>query len=177
MIEQIRKLIDIKLDNLNTVSLGVITQVDLSKLRCNVKLKHKIQGNEIELFDVPIAVQKFADSSIIVAPKEGDVVIVLFSKYELEEQLKNKEVVDVNELLKFNINDAIVIAGIYTMVDQIPQLNQDEIIIQHSSGNYIKFQQDGKIVIRGNVYIDGDLDFKTIRGVNASDGVWHQHVV
>ena len=69
MIEQIRKLIDIKLDHLNTVALGIITQVDLQNMRCNVKLKHKIQGNEVELFDVPIAFQKFNDSALIIAPK------------------------------------------------------------------------------------------------------------
>jgi hypothetical protein len=158
MIEQIRKLIDIKLDNLNTVALGKITQVDLSKMRCNVKLKHKIQGNEIELFDVPIACLKSSIGMIFVPPKEGDVVIIIFSKYELEEQLKNREVVDVNELLKFNLNNAIVFGGIFTLADLIPSIKPD------------------KINIIGDVYIDGDLDFKTIRGVNADEGVWHKHV-
>lgn len=175
MIEQIKKLIDIKLDNINTVALGIITQVDLQRLRCNIKLKHKIQGQEIELFDVPIAFPKFNDCVIAIAPKEGDTVLVIFSKYELEEQLKNRDPVDINELLRFNINNAIVIAGIYTLVDSIPPINQDEILIQHKSGNYIKFKQDGKIIIKGDVYIDGNLDFKQIRGVDAEDGVWHKH--
>lgn len=177
MIEQIRKLIDIKLDNLNTVALGVITQVDLTKMRCNVKLKHKIQGNEIELFDVPIACLKSSAGTIIIPPTEGDVVLVIFSKYELEEQLKNKETVDVNELLKFNLNNAIVFGGLFTLVDSIPAINEDEILIQHKSENYIKFQQDGKIVIKGDVYVDGDLDFKSIAGgTPKEDGVWHKHV-
>ncbi len=158
MIEQIRKLVDIKLDNLNTVCLGKITQVDLTRLRCNVKLKHKIQGNEIELFDVPIACLKSSVGVIFVPPEEGDIVLILFSKYELEEQLKNKEVVDVNELLKFNLNNAIVFSGVFTLADSIPSIKPD------------------KINIIGDVYIDGDLDFKTIRGVNADDGVWHKHV-
>ena len=176
MIEKIKKLIDVKLDNINTVALGIITQVDNSKLRCNVKLKHKIQGQEIELFDVPIALQKFNDCVIAIAPKEGDIVLVAFSKYELEEQLKNRDPVDVNELLKFNINNAVVIAGIYTLVDSVPMINQDEILILHKSGNYIKFQQDGKIIIKGDVYIDGDLDFKTIAGgTPKEDGTWHKH--
>lgn len=158
MIEQIRKLVDIKLDNLNTVALGIVTQVDLSKMRCNVKLKHKIQGNEIELFDVPIALQKFRGSVIIAAPHEGDVVLVLFSKYELEEQLKNREPVDVNELFKFNLNNAVVIAGIYTSLDAIPQVNDEEILIWHRTGAYIKFMSDGGIEIRGKyVNIREDL--------------------
>jgi len=171
--EKIHKMIEDLLEDVETVALGIITYVDLTKLRCNVKLKHKIRGQEIELFDIPIAFPKFNDCSVIIAPKEGDVVLVVFSKYELEEQLKNREPVDVNELLKFNINNAIVIAGIYTLVDSVPTINQDEILILHKSGNYIKFQQDGKIIIKGDIYIDGDLDFKTIRGTNADDGTWH----
>lgn len=158
MIEQIRKLVDIKLDNINTVALGIVTKVDLSRMRCNVKLKHKIQGNEIELFDVPVACLKSSVGVVFIPPNEGDVVLVLFSKYELDEQLKNKDAVDVNELLKFNLNNAIAFGGVFTLTDQIPNIKPD------------------KINIIGDVYIDGDLDFKTIRGVNADDGVWHKHV-
>ena len=212
MIDSLIKLVESKIDEVNTAALGKITKVDLSKLRCNVKLKHRIQGNEIELFDVPVAVPKFHDSSIIVAPKEGDIVLVVFSKYELEEQLKNKDIVDVNELLKFNINNAVILFGIYTMVDEIPsELDEEVILIRHKSGNYILLDKDENILTKhksgsfikidssgnmtvqhsgGNsitvnasqvtlkastIYIDGDLDFKTIRGVNAGDGVWHKH--
>ncbi|WP_290597031.1 MULTISPECIES: hypothetical protein [unclassified Archaeoglobus] len=177
MIDELLKILDErierKLARMNTAALGVVTQVDLQKFRCNVKLKNKVHGKEVELFEVPIAVQKFGSGSVIVAPSEGDVVVIIFSKHELEEQLKNNEIVQVNEILRFGINNAIVIAGIHTLVDPIPQINQDEILIQHKSGNYIKFQQDGRVVIKGDVYIDGDLDFKTIRGTNADDGTWH----
>lgn len=159
MIDELLKVIDerieAKLNRLNTVSLGIITQVDNSKLRCNVKLKHKIQGSEIELFDVPIACLKSSVGTIYIPLQEGDIVLVLFSKYELEEQLKDKQAVAVNELLKFNINNAIVLGGVFTLADSIPSL------------------QENKINIIGDVYIDGDLDFKTIRGVNAEDGTWH----
>jgi len=157
--DKIHKMIDDILEDVETVSLGIITSVDLAKLRCNVKLKHKIRRQEIELFDVPIAFPKFNDCVIAIAPKEGDVVLVVFSKYELEEQLKNREPVDVNELFKFNINNAIVIAGIYTLVDSVPAVNQDEILILHKSGNYIKFQQDGKIIIKGDIYVDGNIEY------------------
>ncbi len=163
MIDKIKKLIDVKLDNINTVALGVITQVDLTKMRCNVKLKHKIQNNEIELFNVPIACLKTSAGLIFVPPSEGDVVLVLFSKYELEEQLKNKSTVDVNELLKFNINDAIVFGGVFTLADSVPELQHDKI-------NLI-----GEVYVKGDVYVDGDLDFKTIRGTSADSGTWHKH--
>jgi len=170
MIDSLIKLVESKIDEINTVALGKITKVDLSKLRCNVKLKHKIQGNEIELFDVPVAVPKFHDSMIIVAPKEGDIVLVVFSKYELEEQLKNKDIVDVNELLKFNINNAIVIAGIYTAVDSIPEeLDEECILIKHESGSYFKFDHEENVILqhKSGAYIkfdkNGNLEIKAKR--------------
>jgi len=147
--------IEMKVSRINTIALGIITQVDHSKLRCNVKLKHKIRGREIELFDVPVACLKSSVGTIYIPLQEGDIVLVLFSKYELEEQLKNKQTVAVNELLKFNINNAIVFAGVFTLAESIPEINPN------------------RINIIGDVYINGDLDFKTIRGVNADDGVWH----
>jgi len=157
IVEKVRKMIEDLLDDVETVALGIVTSVDLTKLRCNVRLKHKIKGQEIELFDVPIALPKFNDCVIAIAPKEGDVVLVVFSKYELEEQLKDGNPVDVNEILRFNINNAIVIAGIYTLVDSVPAINQDEILILHKSGNYIKFNSDGTITIKGHTKILGDL--------------------
>ena len=156
--DKIRKLIEEELEDVETVALGIITQVDLQKPRCNVKLKHKIKGQEIELFDVPIVFPKFHGSSIIFAPHEGDVVLVVFSKYELEEQLKNRETVAVNEIFRFNVNNAIVIAGVYTLVDKIPPIQEDEILIWHRTGAYIKFKADGSIEIRGkSINIREDL--------------------
>ncbi len=155
MIDRIEKLIDKKLEGINTVALGIITQVDHSKLRCNVKLKHKIRGQEIELFDVPIACLKSSVGTIYIPLKEGDVVLVLFSKNQLEEQLKNKQAVAVNEMLKFNINNAIVFGGVFTLAESIPEINPN------------------RINVIGDVYINGDLDFKTIRGVSADAGSWH----
>ena len=155
MIDKLLRLIDAKLDNINTVALGIVTQVDNSRLRCNAKLKHKVQGNEVELFDVPIACLRSSVGMIYVPLREGDVVLVLFSKYELEEQLKNRDTVAVNELLRFNINDALVFGGVFTLADSIPSINPD------------------RINIIGDIYIDGDLDFKTIRGVSADSGSWH----
>ncbi|MEM2726667.1 MAG: hypothetical protein QXV61_00210 [Archaeoglobaceae archaeon] len=176
MIDLLKKLIDVKLDHVNTVDLGIITKVDLQKMRCNVKLKHKIQDKEIELFDVPIATLKFADADILIAPQEGDVAVILFSKFELEEQLKNKDVVEVNELYKFSLNNAIVVAGIYTKTDSIPSLDKGQILIKNKDLSILMDKSSNKITLKAEiVYIDGDLRFKKIMGVDAGDGVWHKH--
>jgi hypothetical protein len=92
---------------------------------------------------------------IYIPLKEGDLVLVLFSKYKLEEKLKNKQAVAVNELLKFNVNNAIVFGGVFTLADSIPEINPN------------------RINIIGDVYINGDFDFKTIRSVSADSGSWH----
>ncbi len=155
MMDKLEKLKERWFDELETVALGVVTWVDHSKFRCNVKLKNRIQGYEVELFNVPIACLKSSVGLVYVPLKENDVVIVLFSKYELEEQLKNRDVVDVNELVKFDINNAIALSGIFTTVEEIPDITPD------------------RINIIGDVFINGDLDFKTIRGTPAGNGSWH----
>ena len=155
MIDKLEKLKERWFEEIETIALGIITWVDHSRFRCNVKLKNKIQGQEVELFNVPIACLKSSVGLVYAPIKENDVVIVLFSKYELEEQLKNRDIVDVNEQVKFDINNAMVLSGVFTIVEDIPSINPD------------------KINIIGDVYINGDLDFKTIRGTPAGNGSWH----
>jgi len=140
--KKIEKLVDLKLRMVNTVALGILTDVNLTKLRCNVLLKHKIQGKTIELYDVPIALQKYHDSVIVVTPKVGDVVLVIFSKHELEEQLKDKKPAPANEKFLFSLNNAIVVAGIYTATDKLPELKEDSILIKHTKDNQMLITED-----------------------------------
>lgn len=174
MIEQINKLIEVKISNINTVDVGMVTKVDLQKMKCNVKLKHKIGDNEIELYDVPIALFNFGGAAIISAPSEGDVVLVLFSKFELNELLKNKNIVKVNELYKFSLNNAVVIAGLLTEADNPPTISKGQLIIKN--GDLEIKLDNNKITLKAEtIYLDGDVRFKKIFGVNADSGTWHSH--
>lgn len=160
VVNKIKKLVSEKLNEVNTFDIGKITAIDNSKLRYNVKLKHKIAGNEIELFNVPLAPLKFNAGMVLISLDLDDIVGIAYSKHELKQQLKNKDIVDVNEILKFDINNAIIISGAFTDVDEIPSEFEDgAILIKHKAGNYIKFKPaTGDIEIKGNVEITGTLN-------------------
>lgn len=160
IVDKIKKLINEKLNEVNTFDLGKVTAIDNLKLQYNVKLKHKIGDNEIELFNVPLAPFMFNAGMILIALDIDDIVGIAFSKYEIKQQLKNKDIVDINEILKFDINNAIIVSGTFTDVDEIPSEFEDgAILIKHNSGNYIKFKPTtGNVEIKGNMEVTGTLD-------------------
>jgi phage baseplate assembly protein gpV len=110
--------------------------------------------------------------------------------------------VDVNELLKFNLNNALIIAGIFTLTDEIPPMEEGQVLLQNGNqkvlfdrkNKLISVENDSTsvdidaaantvtvnaqtVVINGQtVTISGDLRFSKIMGVDASEGVWHKHV-
>jgi len=147
-------------DRVNTCRVGVLTQVDLPRLRCNVLLKGLLQGQQVELFEVPIAVQTYHGSALIVAPKVGDIVLVAFTKQDLEQQLLNRDVVPVNERHQFSLNNAVVIAGLYTLADTPPAVGEDEVLLHHVSGTEYRIRQTGDIEIThhsgAGITISGD---------------------
>ena len=162
IVDKIKKLITEKFNEVNTFNLGKITAIDNSKLQYNVKLKHKIEDKEIELFNVPLAPFQFGAGMILISLDIGDIVGIIFSKHELKQQLKNKDITNVNEVLKFDINNAMIISGAFTDVDEIPDEFGNEImLLKHKSGSFIKFDSDGNLII--NDLTQGDIFY-----VNAS---------
>jgi|GEM_PF-1664185 len=168
IVDKIKKLVHEKIGELNTFDIGKITDANNLRLRYNVKLKHKIGGNEIELFNVPIAPFWFNAGMILISLDIDDIVGIAFSNYELKQQLKNKDITDVNEVLKFDMNNAIIVSGAFTDVDEIPsefengailikhkdgnyiKITSDDIITEHKSGAYIKINVSGEIAIHGS---------------------------
>jgi len=142
---KITDLIESRIEKVNTLALGKITKVDLATWRVSVRLKNKIQDNELELVNVPIALQAFGAGALHIAPAVGDIVLVGFSKYELQKQLRNRDIVAVNELVQHNLNHAIVLSGVHTESDTVPAVATNEIVITHKSGTYFKFCANGDL--------------------------------
>lgn len=145
--DPIKKLIEQRIEKVNTISPGVIRKVDLARWRANVQLKYTIQGVTLNLTDVPIALQNWKTGALHIAPTVGDVVLVGFSKYEIQKQLRNRDIVPVNELVLHNLAHAVILGGIHVESDTVPDLQAGEILISHKSGSYIKFTEDGYIDI------------------------------
>ncbi|PKG31386.1 hypothetical protein, partial [Methanoregula sp.] len=131
------ELIERRLSKINTLAIGTLTKVDLSKWRADVRLKTKIQGQNIEIANVPIALQMFSAGSLQIAPAVGDVVIIGVSKHEIQKQLRNRDLVEANEQVLYNINHAVILSGAYVESDAVPSVAANEILILHSSGSSI----------------------------------------
>ena len=145
--EPVLKLVEERLSKINTLAIGTLTKVDLSKWRADVRLKTKIQGQNIEIANVPIALQMFTAGSLQIAPAVGDVVIIGVSKHEIQKQLRNRDVVEANEQVLYNINHAVILSGGYVESDAVPSVAANEILIQHSSGTSIRFKANGDLDI------------------------------
>lgn len=143
--EPIKTLIEQRIQKVNTLSVGVLKKVDLARWRADVQLKYTIQGVPLNLTDVPIALQSFKTGALHIAPTAGDVVLVGFSKYEIQKQLRNRDIVPVNELVLHNLAHAVILGGIHTESDTVPTLQAGEILISHKSGTYLKFCENGDL--------------------------------
>ena len=152
--QKITDLIESRIEKVNTLALGKITKVDLTRWRANVRIKNKIQDNEIELVNVPIALQAFGTGAIHIAPAVGDIVVVGFSKHEIQKQLGNRDIIPVNELVLHNLNHAVILSGIHTESDTVPAVAAGEILISHKSGSYILFKNNGAIEINSPVEVN-----------------------
>jgi hypothetical protein len=141
-------LIDAKIARLNTLDPAVVTGVNLDAWTVNVRLKHRRRGREIALNAVPLAPQRYGAGTLWIAPAVGDVVLVAYSRYDLKQQLKNLDIVDVNEAIACHLAHAIVIAGLVPRTAAVPAVPAGGILLQHQSGAGLEIDADGNLTIR-----------------------------
>lgn len=141
-------LIDGKIARLNTLDPAVVTGVDRDAWTVNVRLKHRRHGQEITLNAVPVAPQRFGAGALWIAPAVGDIVLVAYSRYDLKKQLKNGDIVDVNEEIAFHPAHALVIAGLVPRTATVPAVPAGGILLQHQSGAGIEIDAAGNMILR-----------------------------
>lgn len=154
--ELINRGIENRLDSLWTAIPAIVISVDYSTLTCSVQPKVKHQNpssEELEdlpiIQDVPIACQKSGDSVLLMPPEVGDTILILFTKYALDNLLKDSQTADPNNVRRFSINDCIVVGGLHTSIDSIPAVASGETLLYNQSGAFIKIDVDGNITIHG----------------------------
>ena len=99
----------------SSIGLGIVTRVDMEKIKVDVKLKSKKGTNIVEFFSCPIISQSYQGGGQINIPRVGDLVVILFSKYNVEMQIKNGtlKVNDMDEINVMEQNYAVVIGTLY----------------------------------------------------------------
>ncbi|MCK5217562.1 MAG: hypothetical protein KAJ93_07220 [Methanosarcinales archaeon] len=154
--ELINKGIENRLDSLWTAIPAKVVSINYSTLTCSVQPKVKLQNTSSEeledlpiVQDVPIACQKSGDSVLLMPPEVGDTILIMFTKYALDNLLKDYQTSYPNNIRRFSINDCIVVGGLHTSIDTVPTIASEETMLYHKSGAYIKIDSDGDITIHG----------------------------
>ena len=140
---------------LQTAEVVVVEAVDYNTWTCAVRPKARVdvRGNVQDMpiiMNVPIALQKAGNTSVMLPIKVGDVGVAIFSKHALDNLLIEKTTTTITIPRNFDINDAIYISGLYTGVETVPNVAEGEMLLHHESGSHIKFFANGNIEIKGN---------------------------
>ncbi|MBN2734710.1 MAG: hypothetical protein JXQ82_07640 [Methanomicrobiaceae archaeon] len=137
-----KSLIEKEIGKLWTATVAKVVSVDYEKNICSVTLKNTVAGNEVTLQDLPIMYPSSAAGCLMMALSVDDLVLVIFGKWNVREQLAGDTV---NEQTIFSINNGIVIPGVFSSPPYT--LQENEIMIRHSSGAGMKISGDGDIRI------------------------------
>ena len=159
----VKKLLNARFRELETVEVVIVESIDYTTWTCSVRPKARVSAHGIcqempIITEVSIAVQKSGDSVILMPVKVGDVCLCVFSKHALDNLLIDKNTNIVTIPRTFDINDCLLIAGLYTGVETVPVITEGETMIYNQSGSYIKFFENGnmKIYANGNIEIQAD---------------------
>ena len=150
------------LNNINTISLAKIIEVDNSNLEASIELIAKTEFKD-EYFEnptinvVPIMPVFNSSSFFINAPYNiGDLVVIGFCQHSLEGTIDETEQTEPNSRDRYSMDDAIILGNITAQyADPFPN---DLSITHKKSGNYLRFTKDGSIEIQASTKIIGDLE-------------------
>ncbi len=150
------------LNNINTIALAKIIEINNQKLEAGIQLVAKTEfkysyHEEANIYTVPITPIFNSSNFFINAPyKIGDLVIVGFCQHSLEGTIDTTEQTEPISKDKYSHNDAIILGNITAQyTDQFPE---DLSIIHKKSGNYLRFTENGTIIIQANTKIIGNLE-------------------
>jgi len=147
-----------QVQKVNTIDLVIVKSVDLDTMRADVVLKRKVGGKVIKILGCPVFGLGSSTSSMISIPKDGDVMIIMYAKYELDEQLKRRDTQTINEMTFFDLNNAFLIGGVFSIstlpYDDIWSVsqNKDCKFTQKLLSNFTSENARSNIIYSSNFY-------------------------
>ncbi len=138
---EIERLIMERIDDIFTVMIAKVVSVNWDNMTVTIKFKAKPDGVEYQQIpDVPIGFQQTQKAKIYMPLSQGDHVITVFSKYDVDETLRSSDLVDVDGST-FKPEYCIAMPGIFTK-NMVEDTSYD--------GDGIKIVSDGKISIESD---------------------------
>lgn len=157
--DSLSKIIDSRIEHIINLKWTLVPGVvirKVSSIEYVIRSKVKVGDNTApRVVSVPIAVPKSGNTYILIPPKVGDVVLIGFSKYALDELLDNTNENTVDDPRRFNYTDAIILGGFFLSFDTAPDVGDGEVLINHESGSSLKIDNNGDVVITGTVLVNG----------------------
>ncbi len=141
--------IESRLNDLHTAMPGIIVKYDPKSQKADVQpcLKYSVDNKEEPLpiiQSVPVHLFGASKAFVHFPIKKDDKVLLLFCEKSIDNWTQDGGVVDVNDLRKHHLTDAIAIAGIYSINELIEFLDDKNIFIVNDK-TQIKITDDGKI--------------------------------
>ena len=147
---KIQAIFEKQTDGLWTATIGVVTKAGTRVV--DVQVKNKIMVDESEeafpvIRDVPVLFPHTSNLSVVSPLAINDIVLLVFTKYNSQGLLDSSSTILSRDTRQFSLNDVVAIPGFFLSTDELPEVSEDEGIVKHKSGSYIKFKSDGGIEI------------------------------
>lgn len=150
------------MNNINTIALAKIIEVDSSVLEASIELiahtdfKGMYSKNPV-INAVPIMPIFNSSSFFINAPyNSGDLVIIGFCQHSLEGTIDETEQIEPKSKDRYSLDDAVILGNITSQFTD--PYSEDLSILHKESGNYMRFTKNGNIEIQANLNIIGNLE-------------------
>ena len=157
---KIQEIFEKQTNGLWTATIGVVTKAGTRVVDVQVKNKIMVDGSE-EAFpvikDVPVLFPHTGNLSVVSPLVIDDVVLLIFTKYNLQGLLDSSSTLLSRDSRQFSLNDVVAIPGFFLSSDTLPVVSEDEGIVKHKSGSYIKFKSDGGIEIKTSKFEVNEL--------------------
>ncbi len=150
------------LNNINTLALAKIIEINNQKLEASIQLIAKSEfkssyREEGNVYTVPIVPIFNSTIFFINAPYQvGDLVIVGFCQHSLEGTIDMKEQTEPLSKDQYSQNDAIILGNI--TAQYINKFPEDFSIVHKNTGNHIRILSTGNVEIKANTKIIGNLE-------------------
>jgi len=140
-------------NNLNVLMLGRITSYNSNDNTATIEPLHMIPKQNVQyqpLINVPIGIFSIGGYSIKVKPKVGDVVLVLFADYDLDNILIDGKTKMANTDRTHALEDGIVLPLTINFLNNTFNCTEDLIISKEGTNSYVKIKSNGDIVLNAN---------------------------
>lgn len=154
-------------NNLNIMMIGKIQNYNSVDNTASIEPLHYIPGQNMPynlLTSVPIGFFSIGGYSIKVAPKKGDLVLLLYCDYDIDNLMLDGTTKRQNTDRTHALEDAIALPLSINFLNNAFNATEDLVISKEGTSTYIKMQSNGDIVLNAGT---GKIKL----GENATKGV------